>query len=151
MSTKEEKLRKNSSQAMTKALKNKIGNPTWRDIDELEKEVRKVKSSNIKLMAQEITVGQLSYGLDGTIRFRDKPIKMRYQLKSLCVLFMSKNKELVDYSTIQEEIISTHKRSKINFKTITKYASELQVLLRKCIKKKVIFNQGKEGYIFDID
>ena len=121
------------------------------DIEELKKGLLEANNSNVKLMAREITVGQLSYGKDGAIRFKNKPIEMRYQLRTLCVLFMDNHDKFLSYDNIKDETIPSSKRLAISFKTITKYVSELQVLLRQYFKKKVIFNQGKEGYIFDID
>jgi len=76
---------------------------------------------------------------------------MRPQIKTLCIFFMKNRNEFLDYSTIKDELIKAEKRSDTPLKTITQYVSELHKILKKAFRKKVIFNDKKEGYIFNID
>lgn len=99
--------------------------------------------------ADSITAGNLSYA-DGKITFKGKILKMRPQMKALCLFFMQNQGKAVDYSDIKEKIISAKKRSTIGNKTIVKYVGELQTLLTKCFRKKVLFNHEREGYIFEV-
>ena len=108
------------------------------------------KSSGSQSELAPVTVGPLSYGEDGAIRYKGEIIKMRSQLRNLCVLFMEHHKKVVDYSTIKDEIISSKKRPHIEYTTIPKYVNALHVLLRKYFKKEVISNVKNEGYIFDV-
>jgi len=100
---------------------------------------------------EKIIVGSLVYDTDGGIYFKNKHIKMRSQIQDLCILFMKNHKNFVGYSTIKDELIDAKKRPITSFKTITKYVNELHKLLKNCFKKKVIFNQEKDAYIFDIE
>jgi hypothetical protein len=111
------------------------------------------KDSNQKkdgILLNDLVVGPLIYKKDGLIYYKQTLLEMRFQLRTICILFMEKHKEFVDYTCIRDEIIPAHKRSTTSFETITKYVSELHKLLRLYFKRKVIFNQEKEGYIFDI-
>jgi DNA-binding response OmpR family regulator len=114
-------------------------------IEELEKLARRSEPT------EPIIVGALVYDIDGKITFKGKPIKMRPQMRDLCVLFMKNHRNLVDYSKIKDELIDARKRATTGFTTITKYADELHKLLKKHFKKEVIFNYEREGYIFDIE
>jgi len=100
---------------------------------------------------KEVVVGPLIYTTKGDIYFKKKLLKLRSQLKTLCILFMENHEELVDYSTIRDELTSAKKRPNANPKNINKYVSELHKLLRGHFKKNVIFTHEKEGYIFDIN
>ena len=102
-------------------------------------------------LIQDLLVGQLRYSRDGSIYYKQTNLDMRFQLRTLCVLFMDNHQNFLDYSRIKDELISAKKRSTIDFKTITKYVSELHIILKGHFRRKVIFNQGKEGYIFDIE
>ena len=100
-------------------------------------------------IAEPIIVGPLAYTEDGRITYRGENIKMRPQIKTLCILFMQHHKDLTDYSIIKDNLIVADKRHKVDWETIQKYVSELHKLLKKEFKKKVIFLVPKEGYIFD--
>lgn len=113
------------------------------------KNYRKVAVNNEDSQVKELVIGPLVYCLDGSICFKNKILKIRPQMKTLCIFFMKNHKKSVDYSTIKDEIIDAKKRSYTTFKTITKYVSELHNLLRKHFKKNVIIPNGDQGYIFD--
>lgn len=117
------------------------------NIDKLE---NMSKSTNDSLI-EDLVVGPLIYKKDGSIYFKQELLKIRAQLKTLLILFMESHKKILDYSNIKDELIAANKRPTTNFATITKYVSELHKILKKYFKQKVIFNQGKEAYIFDID
>jgi hypothetical protein len=102
-------------------------------------------------LVQDLVIGPLVYRKDGCILYKQTSIKMRYQMRTLCILFMNNHKNLVDYSTIKDELVPAEKRSRTSFETITKYVSELHNLLKKHFNHEVIFNQEKDGYIFDIE
>ena len=102
-------------------------------------------------LVKKIVVGSLIYDIDGGIYFKKQLIKMRPEIQNLCILFMKHYKELVDYTVIKDELIDANKRSSTGFKNITKYVSELHILLRKHFKKDIIFNHEKTAYIFDIE
>jgi len=119
------------------------------DLDNRISELEKLIKSTVPV--EPIVLGHLVYDIDGKITFKGKPIKMRPQMRDLCVLFMKNHRDLVNYSTIKEELIDAKKRATTSFTTITKYADELHKLLKKYFKKEVIFNYEKEGYIFDIE
>jgi hypothetical protein len=104
-----------------------------------------------KPLVEDLVIGQLVYRADGCILYKQTPIKMRYQLKNLCILFMKNHKGIVDYSIIKDELIAADKRTTTSFETITKYVSELHTLLRKHFNREVIFNHEKDGYIFDTE
>ena len=110
-----------------------------------------VIGKNNEPLFEDLVVGPLVYRKDGAILYKQTPIKMRSQMKTLCIIFMNNHKNLVDYSTIKDELVPAKKRSTTSFKTITKYVSELHKLLQNHFKREVIFNQEKDGYIFDIE
>ena len=103
-----------------------------------------------KSFAETVTVGHLVYK-NRDVFFKDKKIKMRPQIKRLCVLFMKNHKEFIDYSNLMDELVSAEKRKHTNMTTIKKYVSELHNLLRRRFGKKVIFNDKIEGYILNIE
>jgi len=109
------------------------------------------KVSEKTALVEDLVVGSLIYRKDGSIYYKQKLLKMRYQMRTLCILFMKNHKNFVDYSTIKDELIDAKKRPSTNFKIITKYVSELHNLLREYFKREVIFNQEKDGYIFDTE
>lgn len=109
------------------------------------------ESTKEKSLVEDFTVGPLKYSKKGGIFYNDEHLKIRSQLISLCILFMENHKYPVDYLTIKEELISAKKRSTIDSNTIKKYVSELHLLLMKPFGRDVIFNHGKEAYIFDIE
>lgn len=140
-----------------KEMENFITEERDREIDEIIKD-KKEKKNNLTAESNktnknipEIAVGPLVYSSDGGIYYKDRQIKMRLQIKSLCILFMKNHKKLLDYSDIKDELIEVKKRSFIKFITITKYTNELHGILRKYFKKDVIFNHEKTAYFFDID
>lgn len=100
---------------------------------------------------EEVVIGPLVYRADGVFIFKDKPLKMRPQMRTLCVLFMHHHRRLIDYTKIKEEIISPQKQRHTTSATITKYVNELHNLLRVHFKKEVIFNHEREGYFFDTE
>jgi hypothetical protein len=110
------------------------------------------KGKNLKRLTitEDVVIGPLKYGTDGSIHYKQNLIKLRPQIKDLLVLFMAYHKQVLDYCDIKDELISAKKRSTIKPDTINKYVSELHEILQECFGKKVIFNNEKEGYIFDI-
>jgi hypothetical protein len=110
-----------------------------------------VASFSTNSLVEDLTVGHLTYQKDGALTFKNKPVEMRSQMKTLCIFFMQRHKSFIDYSAIKDEIISETKSQTKGFTNTTKYVNELQGLLRKLFGKKVIFNHKKEGYIFDVE
>jgi hypothetical protein len=96
----------------------------------------------------EIPAGRLSLWRDGTIRYRNKIIPLRKQLKSLCMLFIKNPNMLITYDKIKDEIIKADRRSAIHFKTIAKYVSELRRSLKVHFGKNVIICNSGEGWHF---
>lgn len=98
----------------------------------------------------EVTAGPLSYK-SGRVYFDGELVEMRPQLNMLCYLFMCNHKKIVEYCSIEEQIVASSKRTVRKKKNIHKYVSELHSLLRKRFRRNVIFNHKKEGYILDTD
>ena len=103
-----------------------------------------------KNLKPEMMVGDLAAFSDGTIRYKDKVLSLRSQLKDLCRLFMAHPKRLLTIDDIKDEIVPAEKRKSVSFATIAKYVSELHRSLKIHFRKRVIFNQKKEGWYFDI-
>jgi hypothetical protein len=118
------------------------------DLNNISSFLSKIKRRNI---VNDLIVGPLVYTKNGLICYRQKTLKMRSQIKTLSVLFMNNHKDFIDYDKIKDEIIPAKKRPATSRATITKYVNELHILLRKHFKRDVIFNDEKEGYIFDIE
>ncbi len=102
-----------------------------------------------KPLIAEITVGDLGAYNDGSIRYKEKILELRGQLKELCRLFMARRGRLVSIDDIREEIISADKRKSTSNATISKYVSELHVSLKFHFKKDVFINQKEEGWFFN--
>jgi len=96
----------------------------------------------------ETQIGDLIGYNDGTIRFKGEIMDMRPRVKDLCRIFMKNPLKLITIDTIREEIVDQKKRKITPNATISKYVSELHKILGEYFKKKVIFNQRKEGWIF---
>ena len=103
-----------------------------------------------KELRPEMTVGDLASYSDGTIRHKDKVLGLRSQLKDLCRLFMAHPKRLLTIDDIKAEIVPAEKRGSVSFATISKYVSELHSSLKIHFRKRVIFNEKKEGWYLDI-
>ena len=101
-----------------------------------------------KELKPQITVGKLASYSDGTIRYGDKILDLRNQLKDLCRFFMRNPKRLLTIDDIREEIVGADKRKTIPNSTISKYVSELRNSLKIHFQKEVIFNQKEEGWYF---
>lgn len=97
----------------------------------------------------EVQIGDLISYNDGTIRFKDKNIDIRPRLKDLCRIFMRNPDKLITLDTIREELIDQKKREGTPNATLAKYVSDLHLTLQKHYKKEVIFNQRKEGWMFN--
>lgn len=121
----------------------------YQEYDYLFDSKNETKSSHS--LVKEIFAGPLVYTKDGRVTFKNKELTMRPQIKTLCIFFMKNRNEFLDYSTIKDELIKAEKRSDTPLKTITQYVSELHKILKKAFRKEVIFNDKKEGYIFNID
>ena len=103
-----------------------------------------------KDLKPEMTVGDLAAFSDGTIRYKDKVLGLRSQLKDLCRLFMAHPKRLLTIDDIKAEIVPADKRRSISFATIAKYVSELHSSLKIHFRKRVIFNEKKDGWYLDV-
>lgn len=117
-----------------------------------ERGVKKYKPKKVSLfrgdIKVEITIGKLSAYNDGGIRYDDREVELRNQLKDLCRLFMEKPNQLITLDDIKDHLIHADRRPIISFDTISKYVSELHNLLRSYYDKDVIFNQKEEGWFF---
>lgn len=96
----------------------------------------------------ETSIEGLALWKDGTIRYKGKIVKIRKQIKELCILFIKNPNMLITYDTIKDDIIKADRRSVINFKTIAKYVSELRRSLKVHFGKNVISPSSGEGWYF---
>ena len=109
------------------------------------------KKDNLLLVKNpiaEITIGKLSSYSDGTIKYGNKILKLRNQIKDLSPLFMGNPERLLTIDDIKQELIRASKRPEIPNATISKYVSELHNSLKIHFKKDVIINQKEEGWYF---
>lgn len=97
----------------------------------------------------EIIIEKLISYNDGIIAYDGKPLEIRSQTKVLCRLFMENVGRLILVDDIKDVLIDADKRRSTSNETIAKYVSELHIILKDVYGKKVIFNQKKEGWIFD--
>lgn len=102
-----------------------------------------------KELKPDFEVSGLASYSDGTIRYKDKIVSLRGQLKDLCRMFMRNPKRLLTREDIKENIIAADKRKSIPKITISKYVSELRNSLKVHFKKDVIYSQKDEGWYFD--
>ena len=109
------------------------------------------KGKNLKraIFTEDLVIGPLTHGKDGSIHFKQRLMILRPQIKYLLALFMCNHKRPLDYSDIREELIEAKKRTTTKPSTINKYVSELHEILQGYFGKKVIFNEKKNSYIFD--
>ena len=98
----------------------------------------------------ELSIGDLTFFNDGSIRFKGVVLDLRNQLKDLCRLLMQNHKKLVTIDAIRDEIIRADKRQQTSFVTISKYVSELHNSLKQYFNRDVIFNQKEEGWYMEI-
>mgnify|MGYP001581383658 CR=1 FL=1 len=96
-----------------------------------------------------LSVGNLAFYDDGTLRYSGEIVKLSTQLKDLCRLFMEKNKRLVTFDDIRETIIRADKRKSTPNTTISKYVSALRNSLKIHFKKDVLISQQREGWYLD--
>ena len=86
---------------------------------------------------------------DGNIRFNDKTLEMRGQLKELLREFVLHPDRLINTDDIKDKIIDADKREDTSNDTIAKYVSELRRTLRPHFKKDVFPNDKKTGWRFN--
>lgn len=133
-----------------RALRNQVEKLT--DVkNPVERKVKPPREDNLLLTKElkpQITAGKLAAYSDGTIRYNDKILDLRNQLKDLCRFFMRNPKRLLTIDDIREEIVNADKRKTTPNSTIAKYVSELRNSLKIHFQKEVIFNQKEEGWYF---
>ena len=105
--------------------------------------------TNTDPVVPEIEIGKLISYSDGTISYNGALLDIRGQLKVLCRIFMENVGNLVLEDYIKQEMVNSDKRGRISNRTISKYVSELHIILREPYGKDVIFNEKKEGWRFD--
>jgi hypothetical protein len=119
--------------------------------------IEKISGKHVPILANdllepqkpELTLSKLVSYNDGLISYDGKPIEMRSQTKVLCRMFMENVGRLILVDDIKDTLIDADKRKSTSNETIAKYVSELHTILKDCYGKKVIFNQKKEGWIFN--
>lgn len=99
----------------------------------------------------ELSINGLQALHDGTVRYKGATLKMRKQIRDLCILFMRNHDRVIGWDTIREWIIRADKRDQIQPFTIAKYVSELHGILQLHLKKEVLFNQAGDGWSLKIE
>ena len=120
-----------------------VGKSAITIIKEVRKSIPKTKDSQTfagPLVATH-KIGGLGCYSDGIIRFNEKEIPMRVQLRDICVLFICNPNQLVTsddiYDVLEKAIPKT---------TIAKYVSELHTILQESIGRPVIKNLKSTGW-----
>ncbi len=102
----------------------------------------------VKEPEPEITIGKLVAFTDGSISYAGNNLILRNQLKDLCRLFMRRPNRLITIDDVKDNLIAAEKRKTTPNDTISKYVSELRVVLKNCFGNDVIQNQKEEGWYF---
>lgn len=96
----------------------------------------------------EIEAGDLVAYSNGSIRYKDKMVELRPQMKDLCRLFMRNQGTVLTHDDIRNTIVDSTKRGATPYTTIAKYVSELHGVLKIHFGRDVITNQNKDGWVF---
>ena len=104
-----------------------------------------------KQAASATARGALEYREDGEIYYKGTPLKMRPQIRRLCIFLMQGQnyQKPQDLSDIRDAICGPHK--KVPNASVQKYVSELHILLKKCFKNRVVFRAESGDYFMDVD
>ena len=99
--------------------------------------------SNTKILSGEAV--NLNLRADGLICYQNNIIYIRPKLKTLCEIFIDRPNQLINRDDIKDDLEINSKKTK---STISKYISELNLILKPHSKRKPIVNEPKSGWIF---